>query len=151
MADTVDSKTRNRMMPGIRGKNAQCELIVPHCFHAMGFRYRPHGRKLPGTPDPMFLSRRVVIPAHGRFRHGHRCCPSKWPTSWTGFRKGKISGNRERDGANPARLGSAGLHIQAIRERALRGRFKRSGNEIAGEAARRLRSGGAFMELNGNA
>ena len=54
MADVVDSKTRSRMMAGIRGENTKPELLIRKALHAKGFRYKLHDQTLPGKPDLVF-------------------------------------------------------------------------------------------------
>ncbi|MDA8123434.1 MAG: very short patch repair endonuclease, partial [Deltaproteobacteria bacterium] len=50
MADVVDKATRSRMMSGIRGKDTKPEIFIRKGLFAKGFRFRLHGRKLPGKP-----------------------------------------------------------------------------------------------------
>ena len=138
-------------MSGIRGKDTRPELIVRRGLHAMGFRYRLHDRKLPGRPDLVFPGLKAVILVHGCFWHGHGCHLFKWPASRIEFWREKISGNRERDAGNLARLRDAGWRVLVIWECALKGRLKRSGDEVSGEAARWLRSGDDYLELKGDA
>lgn len=138
-------------MSGIRGKDTRPELIVRRGLHAMGFRYRLHDRKLPGRPDLVFPGLKAVILVHGCFWHGHGCHLFKWPASRIEFWREKISGNRERDAGNLARLGDAGWRVLVIWECALKGRLKRGGDEVSGEAARWLRSGDDYLELKGDA
>ena len=138
-------------MSGVRGKDTRPELIVRRGLHAMGFRYRLHDRKLPGRPDLVFPGLKAVILVHGCFWHGHGCHLFKWPTSRIEFWREKISGNRERDAGNLVRLRDAGWRVLVIWECALKGRLKRSGDEVSGEAARWLRSGDDYLELKGDA
>lgn len=138
-------------MSGIRGKDTRPELIVRRGLHAMGFRYRLHDRKLPGRPDLVFPGLKAVILVHGCFWHGHGCHLFKWPASRIEFWREKISGNRERDAGNLVRLRDAGWRVLVIWECALKGRLKRSGDEVSGEAARWLRSGDDYLELKGDA
>ena len=138
-------------MSGIRGKDTRPELIVRRGLHAMGFRYRLHDRKLPGRPDLVFPGLKAVILVHGCFWHGHGCHLFKWPASRIEFWREKISGNRERDAGNLVRLRDAGWRVLVIWECALKGRLKRSGDEVSGEAARWLRSGDDYRELKGDA
>ncbi|MEQ9564884.1 MAG: DNA cytosine methyltransferase, partial [Pseudomonadales bacterium] len=51
MTDIVSPAKRSEMMSGIRGKNTKPEILVRKALHARGFRYRLHGRRLPGKPD----------------------------------------------------------------------------------------------------
>lgn len=138
-------------MSGVRGKDTRPELIVRRGLHAMGFRYRLHDRKLPGRPDLVFPGLKAVILVHGCFWHGHGCHLFKWPASRIEFWREKISGNRERDAGNLVRLRDAGWRVLVIWECALKGRLKRSGDEVSGEAARWLRSGDDYLELKGDA
>lgn len=138
-------------MSGIREKDTRPELIVRRGLHAMGFRYRLHDRKLPGRPDLVFPGLKAVILVHGCFWHGHGCHLFKWPASRIEFWREKISGNRERDAGNLVRLRDAGWRVLVIWECALKGRLKRSGDEVSGEAARWLRSGDDYLELKGDA
>lgn len=50
MADIVDRQTRSRMMSGIRGKDTKPEMELRWAHHARGFRYRLHGKGVPGRP-----------------------------------------------------------------------------------------------------
>lgn len=42
---------RSRIMAAIRGKNTKPELKVRSALHTAGFRFRLHGKHLPGKPD----------------------------------------------------------------------------------------------------
>ena len=88
MADIVDLKTRSRMMSAIKGKNTKPELIVRKYLHALGFRYRLHDKKLPGTPDIVLAKFKTVIFVNGCFWHRHDGCkkcitPSSNIDFWT--------------------------------------------------------------------
>lgn len=60
-------------MSRIRGKDTAPEMVVRRLAHALGFRYRLHGKTLPGKPDLVFAGRRKVIFVHGCFWHRHTC------------------------------------------------------------------------------
>jgi len=49
MVDTVNKETRSRMMSSVRAKDTKLELEMRRRLFAMGFRYRLHGKELPGT------------------------------------------------------------------------------------------------------
>ena len=138
-------------MSGIRGEDTRPELIVRRGLHARGFRYRLHDRKLPGKPDLVFPGPKAVILVHGCFWHGHGCHLFKWPASRIEFRKEKISGNRERDAGNLARLRDAGWRVLVIRECALkaaearRGRGFRRGGPLAAVRQRLFRGAGRCL------
>ena len=85
-------------MARVRSKNMRPELMVRKLVFALGYRYRLHGRDLPGCPDVVFRSRRKVIFVHGCFWHRHEnCALARLPKSRLDFWKPKLEGNRERD------------------------------------------------------
>lgn len=97
MVDVVDSKTRSRMMAGIRGKNTKPELLIRKLLHRRGFRYRLHARNLPGKPDLVLPKYGAVIFIHGCFWHGHDCPYFKWPSTRSEFWRGKILKNQQNN------------------------------------------------------
>lgn len=74
MTDIVDTKTRSRMMAGIKGKDTRPELLVRRYLHAQGFRYRLHDKKLPGRPDIVLARHHLAIFVNGCFWHRHVGC-----------------------------------------------------------------------------
>ena len=54
-------------MSRVRGKDTGPEMTVRRALWAAGLRYRLHDGKLPGKPDIVFPSRRVIILVHGCF------------------------------------------------------------------------------------
>ena len=81
MADIVDPVTRSVMMSRIRCKNTKPELTLRSLLHRQGFRFRLHGRELPGRPDIVFPRHKAVVFVHGCFWHGHACRYFRWPAS----------------------------------------------------------------------
>jgi DNA mismatch endonuclease (patch repair protein) len=64
----------------------------------MGYRYRLHGRDLPGRPDLVFASRKKVLFVHGCFWHRHRCKYGRViPATRRQFWVDKLLKNAERD------------------------------------------------------
>ncbi len=61
-------------MSRIRGKNTNPEILVRKFLFSKGFRYRLHGRKLPGKPDIVLPKYKTAIFVHGCFWHGHEGC-----------------------------------------------------------------------------
>ncbi|WP_332862358.1 DNA mismatch endonuclease Vsr [Janthinobacterium svalbardensis] len=89
---------RSRIMRAVKSKNTAPEMAVRKLIYAMGFRYRIHGTKLPGSPDLVFRSRRKVIFVHGCFWHGHDCKRgSRIPRTNTEYWLKKIKRNCARD------------------------------------------------------
>ncbi len=97
MTDIVDSKTRSRMMSGIRGKNTKPEIVIRKRLHARGYRFRLHRKDLPGSPDMVLRKHQAVILINGCFWHGHQCRLFKWPKTRPEFWRNKIEGNIRRD------------------------------------------------------
>ena len=124
MVDIVDSTKRSLMMSGIRGKNTRPELLVRKALHAAGFRYRLHGRDLPGKPDMIFPKYSAVLFVHGCFWHGHDCPMFRLPSSRIEFWQTKIAGNLARDSLVATRLSESGWRIGVVWECALKGRGK---------------------------
>lgn len=117
MADIVDQKTRSRMMSGIGGKNTKPELALRKALHARGYRYRLHHRKLPGRPDIVMPSRRIVIFVHGCFWHRHpECRYATTPTTRPEFWAQKFERNVERDAENVAALQDVGWRVAVVWE-----------------------------------
>lgn len=147
MADIVDRRTRSRMMAGIRSKNTKPELIIRRALFARGFRYRLHGKKLPGKPDLVLSKYRAVVLINGCFWHGHGCHLFKWPATRKTFWKDKINGNRKRDRAVRAGLIKAGWRICTIWECAIKGRSDREIDRVVMRCARWLRGKQRLVEL----
>jgi DNA mismatch endonuclease (patch repair protein) len=64
---------RSALMAAVHSKNTGPELFVRRLAHRLGYRFRVHGRRLPGRPDIVFPSRHKVIFVHGCFWHRHSC------------------------------------------------------------------------------
>lgn len=99
MTAEVD-KARSAQMAKIKGRDTKPELRVRRALHASGLRYRLHAKDLPGKPDLVFRSRRVVVFVHGCFWHRHpdpSCKLARMPKSRLDFWKPKLEGNRLRD------------------------------------------------------
>ena len=116
MADTVDKETRSRMMSSVRSKNTKLELEVRRRLFALGFRYRVHGKDLPGTPDMVFPKYRAVLFVHGCFWHYHGCHLSALPNTRRSWWKKKLEGNRKRDSEVVSELKYLGWRILVIWE-----------------------------------
>jgi len=96
--DPLTQKARSDLMRRVKGKNTKPELAVRRLIHGLGYRYRLHDRRLPGSPDLVFRSRRKAIFVHGCFWHGHPGCKlATVPKTRTEFWTEKIEGNRNRD------------------------------------------------------
>ena len=149
MADVVDKATRSRMMSGIRSKNTKPEITIRKALHSRGYRYRLHSVDLPGKPDIIFVSRKAVVFVHGCFWHGHGCHLFKWPMTRQEFWKAKILRNREKDEEVAAALSAIGWRILIVWECVLKGRGRKSVQEITDDVSRWLDEGSANSEIRG--
>ena len=110
--DTLSPEERSALMSRIRGVNTKPELIVRRALHAQGYRFRLHGRGLPGRPDLVFRKRRVVVFVHGCFWHRHDgCAKSRLPKTRHDYWRGKFEGNVERDRRNERQLAADGWRV----------------------------------------
>lgn len=99
---------RSENMRAIRSKDMRPELAVRSLVHSMGYRYRLHGKNLPGKPDLVFASRRKVIFVHGCFWHSHSCKIAHVPKSNSAYWGPKLERNRTRDTKNVETLREKG-------------------------------------------
>lgn len=123
--DTLSPAERSARMARVRGRETGPEMLVRRLVHAMGFRYRLHDRRLPGSPDLVFPGRRKVIFVHGCFWHRHPdpdCKLARMPKSRLDFWKPKLQGNRERDLRHQAELETLGWRYLVVWECQLRHR-----------------------------
>ena len=117
MDDVLEPEQRHRNMSNIRSSNTRPEMTVRRTLHAQGFRYRLHVRKLAGTPDIVFPSRRKVIFVNGCFWHSHSCkfgrvCPKTNAEFWATKRNRTV----ERDDQNRSTLETAGWNVLTVWE-----------------------------------
>ncbi len=110
---------RSKQMALVRHKDTKPELRVRRFLHAAGLRYRLHDKRLPGKPDLVFSSRRVVIFVHGCFWHQHpdpACKLARLPKSRLEFWGPKLFGNAERDRVIACALETAGWSVFTVWE-----------------------------------
>jgi DNA mismatch endonuclease, patch repair protein len=106
----------------VRGKDTGVEFAVRRLVHGLGYRYRKHGRGLPGKPDLVFASRRKLIFVHGCFWHRHACALGRMPKSRVSFWQSKLEGNHARDIRVARRLRRDGWKVLVIWECQVRDR-----------------------------
>jgi DNA mismatch endonuclease (patch repair protein) len=92
-------------------RNSRCEIALRSALWRLGLRYRVNVRSLPGCPDIVFPSRKVVVFCDGDFWHGR-----EFSLRWKKLVKGhnaqywttKIRRNIERDRKRTTELERAG-------------------------------------------
>jgi DNA mismatch endonuclease, patch repair protein len=105
--DTVSKSVRSRMMSAVKNRNTSPELRVRSLAHRLGYRFRLHGKDLPGRPDLVFRSRRKAVFVHGCFWHQHaapKCPGGRAPKSNLRYWAPKLAKNVMRDRRNLAAL-----------------------------------------------
>jgi len=121
--DTLDQRERSVRMALVRAKDTKPEMFVRRLVHALGFRYRLHDKRLPGSPDLVFSRLRKAIFVHGCFWHRHpdpACALARMPKSKLDFWRPKLDGNRERDLRNQSALAAIGWRYLVVWECELR-------------------------------
>lgn len=108
MVDTRTPEQRRRIMQSVGQRNTAPEVKVRRALHRLGYRFRLHGKSLPGRPDIVFPSRRKVIFIHGCFWHGHNCSKGRLPKSRPEYWIPKIESNKARDERRVNELREAG-------------------------------------------
>lgn len=104
-------------MRRIRQRNTKPEMAVRKIAHRLGYRFRLHQRNLPGCPDLVFASARVVIFVHGCFWHQHKGCNrSTIPKTRRAYWAAKLKRNTSRDRATIRKLRRLGWRVLLIWE-----------------------------------
>jgi DNA mismatch endonuclease (patch repair protein) len=116
--DVVSPEIRSRIMASIRHRDTSPEMRVRRMLHRTGLRYRLHDSSLPGKPDLVFPSRKLVLFVHGCFWHG---CPScrdgrKQIYSNQAYWTGKLARNQSRDKEHVEKLESLGWKVRVVWE-----------------------------------
>lgn len=116
--DRISKARRSANMAAIRSINTSPEIAVRSALFGKGLRYRLHDSSLPGRPDIVLRSRRLVVFVHGCFWHGcERCIDGvRKVKSNTTYWSHKIKSNRERDARNRTKLRAEGWRIEEIWE-----------------------------------
>lgn len=133
MVDVHNEAQRRVNMRAIRYKDTNPEMQIRRLLFAKGFRFRLHVRTLPGSPDIVLPKHRVTVFVHGCFWHGHDCHLFKVPATRTDFWLQKIQANQSRDIKNETMLLAAGWRILTIWECALKGKKKRSIDDVVAQ------------------
>ena len=120
-------------MAGIRGKDTGPEIKIRKALHKKGFRFRLHGKGVPGKPDIILRRYGAVIFVNGCFWHGHDCHLFKWPSTRPGFWRNKINRTRAKDAEVMGQLTVAKWRILVIWECALKGKTRLDFDEVVND------------------
>jgi len=116
--DVMSPERRSALMGRIRGKGTGPELLLSSLFESAGWRPEQHVAALPGKPDFVFSSDRLVVFVDGDFWHGWRF--PAWEQKLTPRWREKIAATRARDRRNHARLRRGGWIVVRIWEHQLK-------------------------------
>lgn len=136
-------------MAGIRGRDTKPELLIRSGLHRMGFRFRLHGKGLPGKPDLVFASRRAVIEVRGCFWHGHDCPLFRWPATRPEFWREKIAANIARDARNRKSLLEQSWRLAEVWECQLKGPRHQPVGDVMTALAGFLHSQSTLLSVGG--
>lgn len=115
-------------MRRVRSKDTSPEIALRKAVWRRGLRYRLHCKELPGRPDLMFASARLVVFVDGDFWHGgqyqkrgFRSLEEQFEGSPSApYWVGKITRNMERDAATNRRLKTMGWRVIRVWESELK-------------------------------
>ena len=135
MLDVLSKKQRSYCMSQIKGKNTKPEVVLRKALWNTGFRHRLKN-KLPGNPDIVYPSLKVVIFVDGCFWHK---CPKHYqpPKTRVSFWKNKINGNVERDKKNNILLQSKGWLVIRVWEHEIKNSLSTCAYRISGALSQR--------------
>lgn len=112
---------RSALMKRVGQKNTKPELALRRLVWGLGYRYRLHDKRLPGTPDLVLSRSKTAIFVHGCFWHSHPGCrlatvPKSRPEFWIP----KLAANVERDRRKENALRDQGWNVLIVWECELR-------------------------------
>ena len=118
------SEQRSRNMSAIKSKNTKPEIAVRKVLHSLGYRFRLHGKDLPGSPDIVLPKYKTVIFVHGCFWHRHQNCKyASTPKTRKDFWEAKFRENINRDKKHQENLSSMGWKIIIVWECAIKDKY----------------------------
>jgi DNA mismatch endonuclease, patch repair protein len=120
--DTVDKKTRSKIMAAVGQKNTKPEMALRKVLHAIGFRYVINDKRLPGSPDLVFPKYHAAIFVHGCFWHRHGCKYSTLPKTKKEFWEEKFEANKKRDRRKISDLRKLGWKVKIVWECQVKGK-----------------------------
>jgi DNA mismatch endonuclease, patch repair protein len=136
MADDRTPTQRSETMRRIHSRNTSCELALRSELHRRGLRYSLR-KKLPGSPDVIFVAARVAVFVDGCFWHG---CPDhcRRPSTNTAYWNRKINRNMARDESVNQELHALGWRVVRLWGHAVHASPARCGARIEGIVRRRM-------------
>ena len=116
--DIMSPEKRSAVMSRIRGRDTGPELAVAEGLREHGVDWEGHVGDLPGRPDFVFHSSRVVVFVDGDFWHGWHF--PQWRDKLSEKWEAKIEATRRRDARNHGKLRRQGWKVIRIWEHQIR-------------------------------
>ncbi|MGH7490673.1 MAG: very short patch repair endonuclease, partial [bacterium] len=116
---TPASETSSRIKQANRAVDTKAELLLRRAVWALGLRYRKNVSTLPGKPDLVFPSARLVVFCDGDFWHGRDWRQLKGQLERRANARywiPKIEANRRRDAVHRRALRQAGWTVLSLWE-----------------------------------
>ena len=108
---------RSAVMRAVKSRDTSPELAVRALLRLIAPGYRLHRADLPGKPDVIYASRKLVIFVHGCFWHGHKCTRgARSPKTNAEYWGIKIARNRDRDIGTLAAYAAMGWRTLVVYE-----------------------------------
>lgn len=119
------TKQRSELMGKIKSQNTKPEVQLRKALWNCGFRYRKNLKNLPGCPDIVFPSQRLVVFIDGEFWHGYNWDIKREKIKTNrNFWIPKIERNIQRDMQNNRLLTEAGWQVIRFWDREIKKNFE---------------------------
>src|SRR5579859_7594073 len=121
---------RSRAMKAVKLKDGPLELLIQRKLRKTGLRFQRNCKRLEGSPDIVFLKKKVAVFIDGDFWHGWRL--PTWEHKLSEFWRSKLRANRRRDQRNFRRLRAADWTVIRLWEHEIRSDSSRCIDRILG-------------------
>jgi len=118
MADHMTPDQRSRAMKSVKLKDGPLERLIQRELRKIGLRFQRNYKRLKGSPDIVFLKKKVAVFIDGDFWHGWRL--PAWEHKLSEFWRSKLRANRRRDQRNFRRLRAADWTVIRLWEHEIR-------------------------------
>ena len=98
MPDIFSKSQRSLVMRSVRSTGTSAEQRCEAILRSLNIKFARNVARLPGKPDFVLKSARLVVFVHGCFWHSHAGCKNAAPpTSNIAYWSGKLARNQKRD------------------------------------------------------
>src|SRR6266704_3088586 len=118
MPDHMTPDQRSRAMKAVKLKDGPLERMIQRELRKIGLHFQRNYKRLEGSPDIVFLKKKIAIFIDGDFWHGWRL--PAWEHKLSEFWRSKLRANRRRDRRNFRRLRAADWTVIRLWEHEIR-------------------------------